>query len=100
MMATEWVAPGAGTEAGILWDLAVNSVALKESEQHVKQQFASHGVLDEEQRQRKTRLMYRYHPQISILTGYDIERIVAAIWEFDQPGEGEDDAVPGSAETA
>lgn len=87
MLATEWVAPGKGETAGFLWDLAANSVVLRDAPSQVRAEFLSHGMPSEGMRLKRTRLAFgaAYRGmELRLLQPMDLERIMAAIWEWDR----------------
>lgn len=91
MLATEWVAPGQGETAGFLWDLAINSTALRDALSQMRTEFLSKGGLDQRLREKRTRLKFGNaygSMELRLLMPTDVERIFAAIWEYDEPGLG------------
>lgn len=86
MRATEWVEPGEGATVGELWDLVINSWALRHAPDGVRAEFLSHGAPTESERARRTRLGLMEEKGVLVLGlgWYDIERVTAAIWEYDQ----------------
>lgn len=90
--ATVWVGEGQGDTAGYLWDLVINSRALRDCSTQVRVDFISHGPLTEEQRRFRTAIRYNkivasvegeglgWRGEFGSLTPLDIERITTAIW--------------------
>jgi len=80
MLATTWVAPGKGDPAGYLHDHVEKSGILGACDGGVQDKWREGGELSEEMRRKRTRLVCN---AIVELQAYDVERICAAIWEFD-----------------
>lgn len=83
---TSWVAPGTGNTAGYLFDRAKRAIeamtaALRIAQVPWEDRFRLMSGIDEELRRKVTRL--KIVDATEELTAYDIERISAAIWDYD-----------------
>lgn len=79
-LATEWVGPRTGDTAGELYDLVLKDCSGLQIPLDVALQFDR---MDEARRKKITRLKYRGGK----LCPYDVDRIAAAIWEYDEEGQ-------------
>jgi len=79
MLATAWVEPGKGDPVGFLYDRVMKSGVLGACDSEVQEKFRQ--APSDELRRKRTRLTL--NATMEVMT-YDVERIAAAIWEYDQ----------------